>query len=186
MYESMMINDVTNGHINIVLSRPISFYEYYLSQLMGYKAITTLVSVSIPLFCSYIFNLPIHYDRLPLAFLLIFWYLILVHNLSFIVSSLGFFMTKVNSLTVAKNLTLMFLAGDFIPLDLLPTVVSKIILMLPFPSSVYVPASYITGRCEINLVYQGFISVSIGLVISGLICRVLWTQGLKEYTGTGA
>jgi ABC-2 type transport system permease protein len=186
MYEGMMINDVTSGGINITLSRPISFYEYYLSQLMGYKMVTTLVSVTIPLAVSSIFNLPIHYDRLPISFLLIFCYLILVHNLSFIVCSLGFFMNKVNSLTVAKNLSLMFLAGDFIPLDLLPATYANVILKLPFASSVYIPASYITGRVGLDLIQQGFISVFIGIAVSGSICWALWKKGLREYTGTGA
>ncbi|MBC7458166.1 MAG: ABC-2 family transporter protein, partial [Bdellovibrionaceae bacterium] len=87
MYESMMVEEVANGNINIILTRPISFYEYYLSQLMGYKVITTTVSMIIPLILSATFNLPIHYSRLPLAMTLVLFYLFLVHNLSFIVST---------------------------------------------------------------------------------------------------
>lgn len=186
MYESMMINDVTTGQINIVLTRPISFYEYYLSQLMGYKFITTVVSITIPLLCTYAFQLPFEYDRLPLTFLLIFSYLIFVHNLSFIISSLGFFMTKTNSLTVAKNLTIMFLAGDFIPLDLLPSAFSKIILKLPFAAGVYTPAAYLTNRVGIETVHQSFLAVFEGIILSALVCYLIWKKGLREYTGTGA
>ncbi len=186
MYEFIMINEVSSGNLNIVLSRPISFYEYYLSQFMGYKILTTSASLIIPLGFSYFFNLPIQYDRIPLALLLIFCYLFLVHNLSFIISSLGFFLTKVGSLTIAKNLTLMFLAGDLIPIDLFPKELSKIILWLPFASSVYIPAGFISGRCDINLVWQGFASVFISLGVTSVICRALWKKGLLEYTGTGA
>lgn len=186
MYESMMVEEVANGNINIILTRPISFYEYYLSQLMGYKFVTTLVSMIIPIIVTFSYNLPIHYSRIPLAFVLVFFYLLLVHNLSFIVSTFSFFMTKVKSFTLVKNLSLWLLAGELIPIDLMPPALAKFLLILPFSSGVYIPVSYMTGRCDIDLVQQGFISIFVSFVLSSIIARVLWKKGLKDYTGTGA
>ncbi len=186
MYESMMVEEVANGNINIILTRPISFYEYYLSQLMGYKFTTTLVSIVIPLIITSIYKLPVDYARLPLAFLLVIGHLFLIHNLSFIVSTFAFFMTKVKSFTLVKNLSLWLLAGELIPIDLMPPVLSKILLILPFSSGVYIPVAYITGRCDINLIQQGFLSLFVSFVLSSIACRLLWSKGLREYTGTGA
>jgi ABC-2 type transport system permease protein len=186
MYESIMVSEVSRGSLNIILSRPISFYEYYLSQFMGYKFITTFVSTTIPILISLIFGFKIHYDRLLLSYILIFYYLILVHNMSFIISALSFFMTKVHSLTVAKNLILIFLAGDFLPLDLIPQPYASWIIALPFSASVYIPASYITGRIGLDLVLQSFFSVTIGIIATSLMGYFLWSKGLREYTGTGA
>ena len=186
MYESMMVEEVASGNINIVLTRPISFYEYYLSQLMGYKFTTTIVSIIIPLIITQIYQLPINYSRLPLAFSLVICYLFLIHNLSFIVSTLAFFMTKVKSFTLVKNLSLWLLAGELVPIDLMPAVLAKILLILPFSSGVYIPVAYMTGRCQIDLIYQGFISVFVSFILSSILCRLLWRKGLREYTGTGA
>lgn len=186
MYESMMVGDVSSGSLNIVLTRPISFYEYYLSQLMGYKVLTTLISLLIPLILTLSYNLPIHYERLPLAFLLVFAYLFLIHNLSFIVSTFAFFLTRVGSFTLVKNLSMWLLAGELIPIDLMPNTLSQILLYLPFSSGVYIPVSYITGRCQISLVQQGFISILVAFLISSVVARLLWQRGLKGYTGTGA
>ncbi|MBC7457690.1 MAG: ABC-2 family transporter protein, partial [Bdellovibrionaceae bacterium] len=132
------------------------------------------------------FNLPIHYSRLPLAMTLVLFYLFLVHNLSFIVSTFAFYMTKVKSFTLVKNLSLWLLAGELIPIDLMPPALSKILLILPFSASVYTPVSYITGRCGVDLVWQGFISIFVAFVLSSLVARILWKHGLKGYTGTGA
>lgn len=186
MYESMMVEEVATGNINIILTRPISFYEYYLSQLLGYKVVTTLVSILVPIFLTSHFNLPIHLSRLPLALCLVVAYLFLVHNLSFIVSSLAFFMTKVKSFTLVKNLTLWLLAGELVPLDLMPPVLAKILLHLPFSASVYIPVSYITGRCEVDLIYRGFMSILIGFILTSGIAWWMWKKGLRDYTGTGA
>lgn len=186
MYEAMMVEEVASGSINVILTRPVSFYEYYLSQLMGYKFITTSLSILVPLGVSFYFKLPILFERLPLAFILIFYYLFLIHTLSFLISTFAFFLTRVRSLTLVKNLTLWLLAGELVPIDLMPKALSQVLLWLPFPAGVYTPVAYITGRANSDLVMQSFISVSISIVLFGLVGTWLWKKGLQEYTGTGA
>ena len=186
MYESMMVEEVASGSINVILTRPISFYEYYLSQLMGYKITTTIISMIAPLLVTFFFKLPIHYDRIPLAISLVFYYLFLVHTLSFVISTFAFYMTRVRSLTLVKNLTLWLLAGELVPIDLMPPAIAKILLLSPFPAGVYTPVAYITGRAGSDLVMQSFISVTICTIIAMGVGAVLWRKGLQSYTGTGA
>ena len=186
MYESMMVEDVASGNINVILTRPISFFEYYLSQLMGYKIVTTFLSMLVPLAVSIYFDLPILYSRLPLALLLVFYYLFLVHTMSFIISTFAFFLTRVRSLTLVKNLSLFLLAGELVPIDLMPQTLAKLLTILPFSSGVYIPIAYITERVDISLVGQGFLSVTVGLIIMSGISFYMWKKGLMEYTGTGA
>jgi ABC-2 type transport system permease protein len=186
MYESMMVEEVSSGSINAILSRPISFFEYYLSQLMGYKIITTVFSILVPISVSFYFNLPIHFDRIPLAMLLILYYLILVHMMSFLVSTLGFYLTRVRSFTILKNLTLLLLSGELVPIDLMPKALEKIFLIFPFSSGVYIPLAYISGRSDFSLLKTGFSNVSFAIVIFGFFCIVSWKRGVRQYTGTGA
>lgn len=186
MYEGMMVEEVAQGNINVILTRPISFYEYYLSQLMGYKFVTTSISILVPLAITAIYDLPIQYSRIPLAILLVLYYLLLVHTLSFIISTLAFYITRVKSFTLVKNLALWLLAGEILPLDLLPPLLFKAMLILPFSSGVYLPVSYITGRIGNDLLLGGFISVTVSLIICSVIARYFWKAGLKTYTGTGA
>jgi ABC-2 type transport system permease protein len=186
MYESMMVEDVASGNINIILTRPISFYEYYLSQLMGYKLITTALSLLVPLAVSYYFNLPVHYLKIPLALLLVFYYLFLLHTMSYIVSCIAFYITKVRSFTLVKNLSLFVLAGELVPFDLMSETLKTILTTLPFASGVYIPVAYITGRIDYHAVVHGFVSVSIGLFVLSIASYFIWKKGLSQYTGTGA
>ncbi len=186
MYESMMVEEVASGAINVVLTRPISFYEYYLSQLLGYKLVTTSLSLLVPLGLSLFFDLPIQFDRIPLALLLVVYYLFLVHTLSFIISTFAFFLTRVRSLTLVKNLSLFLLAGEIVPIDLMPPLLAKILLILPFSAGVYVPVAYITGRVEASMISDSFLSVSISILVFCFIGHYLWNKGLRAYTGTGA
>jgi ABC-2 type transport system permease protein len=186
MYEFRMINEIENGTINSLIVRPMSFYEYYFSQLMGYKFVTTFISFIFPLAVSLYFDLPTIFSRFPLALLLMFYYLVLIHSLSFLVSTSAFFLNKVHSFTMAKNLFIWLLTGELIPVDLMPAVLKDILLFLPFTSGVYLPVAYITGRIEVAPVYNGFLSVTIWLVVVNLLNYFLWKKGLKAYVGTGA
>ena len=186
MYESRMIEEVASGSINSIIVRPMTFYEYYLSQFMGYKIITTLLSLTVPLLAAWIFDLPTIYSRIPLALLLCFYFLILVHSISFIISTLAFHYTKISSITAAKNLALWLLMGELFPLDLLPEPFKTFFITAPFASGTFVPVGYIIGRVDISTVYTGFISVTIAIVVTNLIGAYMWRKGLDSYVGTGA
>ncbi|HPI39527.1 MAG TPA: ABC-2 family transporter protein [Pseudobdellovibrionaceae bacterium] len=186
MYEFKMINDIETGSINSILMRPTSFFEYYLSQLLGYKMITAFLSFLIPLFICWAFNLPLIFKNLPLALLMVFYYLILIFTLSFTVSTLAFFWNRVHSLTAVKNLSLWFLSGEIIPLDLMPEPWKGILITLPFSSGAFLPVGFLTGRVGLPEMYQGFISISVALLFFGIISAWLWRMGLRKYSGTGA
>lgn len=186
MYEYRMIEEIDSGSINGLLVRPMSFFEYYLSQLMGYKLVTTAISLVAPAAAILIFKLPTDFSRVPLALLLVTYYLFLVHTLGFLVATFAFRLNRVHSFIVAKNLALWLLSGELIPIDLLPETYKNILLALPFCNAVYVPVGYITGRIDVSVVYQGFASVTIGILVLGVMARISWVRGLKKYAGTGA
>lgn len=186
MYEARMIEEVSSGSINSIIVRPMTFYEYYLSQFMGYKIITTVLSLTVPVIAAWLFDLPTIYSRIPLALLLCFYFLILVHTISFIISTMAFHFTRISSMTAAKNLLMWLLMGELFPLDLLPEPYKSFFITAPFASGTFVPVGYIIGRVEIDTVYTGFISVTIALVILNLLGAYLWRKGLDSYAGTGA
>lgn len=186
MYEFRMIDDIESGALNTLLTRPVSFYEAYFSQLMGYKFITTFMSFLIPVAAVLVFDLPTQFSRLPAAVLLVFYYLVLVHSISFVVSCCAFFFNRIHAFTVAKNLALWLLTGELIPLDLMPEPWHTWITALPFSSGVFVPVGYLTGRLESAAVASAFVSVSVSIVVVNAIGFLLWRRGLRDYTGTGA
>ena len=89
-------------------------------------------------------------------------------------------------MTAAKNLLMWILMGELFPLDLLPEPYKTILISAPFANGTFIPVGYIIGRVEIQTVYNGFISVTIGLVILNLIGAYLWKRGIESYVGTGA
>lgn len=186
MYEFKMMQEIDLGTINTALTRPYYFYEYYLSQLLGYKLVTTLISITIPIGVSISFSLPVSYDKIPFVLIYITYYLILIHSISFVVSSLAFFFTKAQAFTVAKNLFLWVLTGELFPLDLLPEWAKSIFLSLPFAGGVYIPVGLLTGRVSWEMVGQNAASIAVSIIFFNILGHYLWNRGRQLYTGTGA
>jgi ABC-2 type transport system permease protein len=186
MYEYRMVQEIDKGTINAILVRPISFFEFYLSQFMGYKIVTTLFSVPFVLALSWFFNLQIFWPRLPAALALVTYFCVLSHVMSVMIAACAFFFNRTYAFTAAKNLLLTTLTGELLPLDIMPPTLKSIVLALPFSSAVYRPVAYMTGRADFGVLADGFISVTVGIIVFGALTAVLWTNGLRRYSGTGA
>lgn len=186
LYESKMVNEVYSGSVNALLVRPVSFYEFYLGQFLGYKLMSAILSLWIPAVIVLLVPGTGDLSRLPLAILSLFFYLLLVHTISFAVAAFAFFYNRVNALTGVKNLTLWMVSGELFPLDLLPGRLKPVILALPFANGVYMPVGYLTGRIDVLTLAKGQISTAVGLLVMGAFGTWLWRRGLKSYTGTGA
>lgn len=186
MYEFRMIEEVNLGRINSVLLRPFSFYEYYLSQFLGYKTAIISISLIIPVAVVALMGFPFELSRLPLVLLMLFAYLIFTYTMSFIVVCSAFFFNRVQSLTVTKNMTLWILGGELFPLDLVPEPYKQYLLNLPFSCGVFVPVGYLTGRLEFKDMQHGFFTIAVGTLICGTMSVLLWRKAIREYSGTGA
>lgn len=186
MYEQQMIDDIESGTVNSVLVRPISFFEYYLGQLLGYKVLITIISLIAPVVICSILDLPVQLTRLPLALALVFYYIVFGHVVSLMIASLGFFFSRVHHLTVAKNIALWMFTGEFFPLDLAPEPFRSILVALPFSSAAFRPVGYLTGRIDTPAMFDGFVSVTVGLLVLAPIATWMWNAGRRRYSGTGA
>jgi ABC-2 type transport system permease protein len=186
MYEFRMVDEIEMGTVNTLLVRPVSFFEYYLTQFLSYKLATSVFSLLFPALVCWLFAAEVNWYRVPGALALVLFYLILLHCLSFCVACLAFHFNKVGSVTVAKNLGLWLLSGELFPLDLLPEPWREIMIALPFSSAVYIPVSYIIGRGDGALLMGGFISTAVGTAFFGGLAWLLWRNGVRNYVGTGA
>lgn len=186
MYEFNMMNEIETGTVNSILVRPVGFYEYYLSQFLGYKWMCLVSTFWLPFLVCWMFDLPVDPLKVPIAMILVAFYMVFVHTLSFLFASMAFFFNRIHSLSVGKNIVMWVLVGELFPLDLMPEQIKNVMLKLPPAAGVYLPVGYITGRVEWPVFAFGFLSVTIGILFLGAICFVVWNRGRKVYSGTGA
>jgi ABC-2 type transport system permease protein len=186
MYEFRMLQEIESGTINAILARPVSFFEFYLGQFMGYKIFTILFSLGLPAVLAFFVGGTTDFLRLPAAIFLVLVYLVFTYILSFCISTFAFRLTKVSSITVTKNFFIWLASGELFPLDLLPDGIRTITGFFPFSSACYVPVGFLTHRLEWADYWQGLGVTSIWALGLGLIATGLWRSSIRTYTGTGA
>jgi len=186
MYEFQMVDEIDTGRVNAILVRPISFYEFYLSQFLGYKFLILAASFFIPTIACLLIGAPFEPVRLPAMIAMILFYLVFAHTISFCVACMAFHLNRAHSLTGMKNLAIWVLSGELIPLDLYPEPFRGWLLSSPFSAAVYLPVSYVTGRVGHEAMLNGFVSIAVSLVVMGCVASMLWKNGVRQYTGTGA
>lgn len=186
MYEFRMLQEIESGTINSILVRPISFYEFYLGQFMGYKIMATISSFWLPAALALVIGGTTDFSRLPFSILLVMTNLLFIYTLSFCVVTMAFKFTKATSFTVTKNFFIWLASGELFPLDLLPNSLKVLSSVLPFSSGCYVPVGFLTHRLGWDALARGFLASLIWTGIFGLFAVILWRRGIREYTGTGA
>jgi len=185
-FERAMIRDINTGAVNATLVRPGSFYGLHFGDLLGFKLLGLLLLIPLALSLATFLELPLFYERVPIAICMGLLYLLFVFTINFTLASFAFFFDHVYSLNTTKNMLLWFFTGDLFPLDLLPEAWSSWIIRLPFSCGTYLPASYISGRISHDQFFQGFLSLAIGMLIMVPLARIAWKQGTRVYTGTGS
>ncbi len=186
MYEFQMLDEIDSGRVNAILVRPISFYEFYLSQFLGYKILIITASFFIPAVVCLVLKAPFEPARLPAMFAMILLYLVFSHTISFCVACMAFHMNRAHSLTGMKNLAIWVLSGELIPLDLYPEPMRTWLMHSPFAGAAYLPVSFVTGRIGTEMMMKGFLSITLAIAVVGVIAAYLWKNGVRNYTGTGA
>lgn len=186
MYEHRMIEQINSGQINSLLVRPTTFFEYFLFQFLGYKVLIMCLSLILPASAILYLGYPTSFARLPLAALLAVFFLIFTYCLSFVIATFAFQFNKIHAFTFSKNVTLWILTGELFPLDLLPSPLKEIFIASPFSAGVYLPVGYLTGRFDESKVFEGFLSVAVGILVLGVLGSLHWKRSLRSYSGTGA
>jgi ABC-2 type transport system permease protein len=106
--------------------------------------------------------------------------------LSASITSLAFWTTRVYSVNEFYFAMITLFSGQFVPLTLMPKIVQDIAQYLPFQLLIYFPIQLILGRLTSAQILQGFLVGLFWLVVSILLFRWVWRNGVKEYSAVGA
>ncbi|MBY5033855.1 ABC-2 family transporter protein [Streptococcus gallolyticus] len=154
---SFMIGDeVKDGSIVMRLLRPVHFAISYLFTELGFKCMVFL-SVGFPFllgmslwqiwqgqtFLQVLLRLVIYLFSLLLAYLMNFYFNICFGFTAFVFKNLW-------GSNLLKNSIVAFLSGSLIPLAFFPTIVAKILSILPFSSLVYAPVMIFIGKYNLQ------------------------------------
>lgn len=139
---------IRSGDVVTDLSRPWSFYGYWLSQSLGERAFNLLVRGSL----TYLIGILYFGAYVPSAteFVLftaaITLALLVSFALSFIVNLTAFWLVENSGVMVIANLLLGFFSGFLLPIDFFPPQLAMAARLLPFQAITGLPAQIFLGQ----------------------------------------
>ncbi len=183
-----MIND---GTLTDILLLPYSFFKIMAAKEVIDKLVNFAFSIFEIFLFILLFNPEIVGVQLTWQSVLMFiislllattLYFFIALNLGFI----GFWSTEVWAPRFLFMVVVWLLAGNYFPLDVLPTGLYKALNLLPFPYLVYFPVKVLLGKAEVAEVAGGVFVLFVWTLIFYGFTKFLWIKGLKVYTAQGA
>ncbi|WP_417738570.1 ABC transporter permease [Rosistilla oblonga] len=98
---------------------------------------------------------------------------------------IGFWFLEVSSLLFIYMLFSFFLSGHMFPITLLPDEIEWFVQLLPLKYLAYFPAAVFLGKIPPDELGQELLIEAGWVVFLIIVCRVMYTRGVRRYSGFG-
>lgn len=186
--DNMLPADIRHGGLNRFLIRPINDRYYRFSLYLSHKALHVVMRIG-PV-AALIWLLPKVFLLSPAP---VWWYLpiagllalVLQFSFSYLVAMVAFWWLEIWGVLFLKRLIVSFLAGAWMPLSLFPETIVSLFMVLPFHYMIFFPIQIALGKLGPTAIQTGLLAQLIWIGAFAILGRVLWNQGMKQYTAAG-
>jgi len=182
--------EVSRGDLTNQLLRPMGYIKYWFTRDLSSKALNLIFSVFEASILFLIFKPQFFFQT---NFLLFFLFLtslviavILFFFLMFIANMLPLWLPDQPwGMSFLLFIFTDFLGGGVFPLDILPSYITKIIYLTPFPYLLFMPLQIYLGKLDLITSFNSILIGTVWVIVLALGTKVVWSQGLKSYGAVG-
>ncbi len=181
-------DEIRYGGMNRILLRPLSPLFDTLSTEVAGKLVYMTFSIPATAVLAVLLHPELHIQfsnvlafvpALAFAWALRFFW-------GYALALLAFWSTRADALLALQDSLIFLLAGQVAPVALLPGVLQRIAVFLPFRYMLGFPVEILTGQLDTRGVFTGFCLQSGWLAVALLLFMVIWRAGIKRYSAVGA
>jgi ABC-2 type transport system permease protein len=181
---------VQDGSLSSELIRPIHpMLTNTLVNNIAFKALSIMGLIPIWIILFFLFK-PDFGNITLLAILLSIPIMVLGFFIAYLISAavtcVAFWTTRVFSVSEFYFAVFLLFSGQFVPLTLMPDVIQQLARFLPFQFSLYFPIQIILGKLSQTQIIEGYVVALAWLVISYILFKWVWREGVKRYSAVGA
>lgn len=180
--------DIRQGSLSPQLLRPLHPVHLHLTRTLARHPLQ-LVLVGPPLVAAAIllgaqYTMPLSY--LPLLLITMFGAILIEFFVQMCIGSTAFWITQATAVMEVWFYIRALLSGWVVPLDLFPPAVTNALQYLPFRYILSLPLEITLGRLDLADIGFGLAVQYSWVLFFFLLCRLLWTRGIREYSAVGA
>ncbi len=186
MWELAM--EIKEGQFSTMLLRPMSFYQLNFFRNLSWRVIRPV------LFAPFFFALLFAYRGLlthavvhvsPAFLLSVFMGHLVSFTFVMMMAMLALFTQEVTSIFELYYIPMLFLSGQLFPIAMLPDWAGKLAKLFPFYFMTGAPTEILIGRVTGSGITNVLMTQAAWIAVCYVVSRVLWSKGLKHYTGVG-
>lgn len=182
-------SEINEGKLTNYLLKPISYFKSIAARDVSDKLLnfgfTLLEAIVLFAFLRPPLFLQVSPTLLILMLLAFTGATLVYFCISALMGFLGFWTTETWGIRFIFSISLDFLAGNFFPIDILPTWLAHILLFTPFPYMFYFPVKIYLGQLDSMEIFRGFVILTIWTILLIRLVLVVWRKGLRVYSAEG-
>jgi ABC-2 type transport system permease protein len=185
-----MADDIRNGKLSVWLARPGSYLYELVANNLSEKGVKLVILVPMVLGVSWFFRDDMAVTDVPwqwgVAVLAVALGAVLTFALDVVEGSLGFWLDDVSGIVRARGLLMAVLAGQVVPLVLMPEWAQGFLRAQPFRYLVSFPLEIMLGSLSTQEIAIGLALQVAYTVLFVVAARWLWNTGKRGYSAVGA
>ncbi|HEY0866237.1 MAG TPA: ABC-2 family transporter protein [Fimbriimonas sp.] len=186
MWELAM--EIREGQFTTALVRPMSFYQVSFFRNLSWRVLRTALTVPIMVGLFFLYQGYLGDARIHVPWT--FWIsLILGHGVSFVfvmlMASFALYVTEATSIFELYYIPMIFLSGQILPVDVLPTWARNLSKLFPFYYTTAAPTEIMIGRLAGEASFR-VLGIQLAWVVACYaVSKILWSRGMRHYTAVG-
>ncbi len=182
-------DEIYDGSLTKYILYPMSYFLFKYASHLSHIAISFVQVLVFGTLAHLFFGILNDISFTPAALLAGVMALMMANFLHFVLAwpleAVAFWQDNVWSLHAMTRFLSYFLGGVFVPLAVFPEGMREVLRWLPFEYLYSFPVRVITGETTSVETLRGFIVCAVWIVIVGIITRIVWARGDRQYTGVG-
>lgn len=178
---------IRSGNMNALLLRPMSpVYDALASEIAGkvvYMAFMIPATTILALILRPELHLTLHSGLAFVPALALAWALRFFWGYG--LALLAFWATRADGLLALQDSLVFLLAGQIAPTALLPGLLQKAAMALPFRYMIGFPVEVLTGQLSAAEILAGFAIQAGWLAVALVLFTALWRAGVRRYSAVG-
>jgi ABC-2 type transport system permease protein len=180
--------EIRTGQLSAKLLRPLHPMHYSVVENAVYKLTTLPVLLPVLVLIAWTFNA--RFQTQPWHVVAFVPSLLLAAALRFVFNwcfaTLGFWTTRVHSVTQVNERMVFVFSGMIAPLSLLPGPLALVGYVLPFGYMLWEPSEILRGATSVEQALLLITGQAVWLVVTAVVFRALWRVGLRRFSAVGA
>jgi ABC-2 type transport system permease protein len=179
---------IYSGNLSYELLKPVNIFAYLGVQDLADKAKNFLFILLETAILFFLFKPSVVVPDVATLGIFSLWIIggiIINFWISLLFGSLGFWSPETWGPRFLFFMFLDFTAGRLFPLDILPKFIQNIVFVTPFPYFSFVQTQLFLGKLSSMEVLRHSLVMTAWIIGLGLLVKVIWSRGLKDYAAAG-